>query len=338
MSLRLREEQIEQILPVLAKIAASIGVGDTPDQEFLRQLLGELGKAPEDWALKELERWTGILKQVHENPNQEENMQSALEDCGVPEAPATLAVHMAIPPISAWESFEHEYGTTTDDTPKEWSILEPVEPYHDWLPDYNWHNDLDWEQLPFFIKGNGTLIHKLRQGEEVNSQNVSYKLVNKRLIRKLHDDRLAIPLKGPLEAYREWLPDHQWHADLDWFHTPLSIQKPAVLNALLQGKAINTRYVSYKVANNRLMRKLHDSMPVLALEPPRERFHMWLPDHKWHDDLTFRLLPPWIKNDPSILQALRQGRQVSGKYVTYKIEDSRIMRKLKDRVPVRHTR
>ena len=213
-------------------------------------------------------------------------------------------------------------------------VLEPEQPYHTWLPDHRWHADLDWEHLPPFIRSDPVLMGMLLEGEEVNSNNVSYRIGGRRLMRKLHGDRPAISLEPPSEEFHDWLPDHEWHDDLNWEHVPLFIRRNnRLLEMLLRGQDINSAYVSYKIIGRRLMRKLHDDRPAISLDPPREEYHDWLPDHDWHDDLAWRHVPVFILSNPDLLNRLLQGHEVNSRNVTYRIVDRRLMRKLHDDRP-----
>lgn len=338
MNEQLSEQQMNKILPLLSVIAKHIGNGMIPDNKLLETLSQSVDSA-DAMTLQELELWADMLVQVRTEVGSEGSIIQLLQDRGIPWAPAILAVNVASgppailkeAPISAWDSLQSESKPTIDYR----GILEPTESYHEWLPDHAWHNDLDWGHLPSFIRDNRVLMDMLLQGKEVNSQNVSYKITNYRLMRKLHDDRPALSLEAPREKYHEWLPDHKWHDDLDWWHTPSFILKPRVLNVLIQGKSIDGRNVSYKINNNRLMRKLHDEVPIfLQIEKPNETYHEWLPDHAWHNDLDWGHLPLWIKGNPTLINELRRGRQISGRRILYKMVKNKLMRKLKDGVPI----
>lgn len=216
-------------------------------------------------------------------------------------------------------------------------LLAPTELYHEWLPDHEWHCDLDWADLPSFIRSSPRLTEMLRRGEEVNTKHLSYRIKDGRLARKLHDDLPAMGLENARERYHEWLPDHEWHNDLDWAHLPVWLKRDrkALNDLFIHRKQVNGKYVSYRVVDNRLLRKLHDSFPVIALEAPREGYHKWLPNHEWHDDLDWAHLPVWIKQSQESFNGLLvRGRQVDGKYVSYKVVGNRLMRKLHDSVPV----
>jgi len=43
-------------------------------------------------------------------------------------------------------------------------LSNPDEQYHETLPDHKWHNDLTWEQLPDWVKGNSSNANKLLHG------------------------------------------------------------------------------------------------------------------------------------------------------------------------------
>jgi hypothetical protein len=322
MNEQLSEEQISNILPVLAAIANDIAKGVVPDRKRLQTLLpGSLGSTT-DQDHQESELCADILQKAKTGVLSEMSAIQLLQDRGIPEAPAVLAVNIA---CHGSRMGEPEIYDPED-------ILSPAEPYHVWLPDHDWHNDLDWRHLPSFIKDNDILRNMFLQGKEINSRNVSYKINNGRLTRKLHVECPAVLVEAPGEQYHEWLPDHRWHDDLDYGTLPLWIKRnQQILNTLLiNGEQITSKYVSYKVFGNRLMRKLHDSVPVHGqIEEPMEDYHRRLRDNKWHNDLDWGHLPLWIKGSPKLIDELRRGRQIEGRTISYKMVQNRLMRRLK---------
>lgn len=72
------------------------------------------------------------------------------------------------------------------------------------------------------------------------------------------------------------------------------------------------------------------------LNKPIEPYHKLLPDHGWHNDLTWDLLPDWIKNNPQLIARLKRGEQVVGKNVRYRFVANRLIRRLRDRITVAH--
>jgi hypothetical protein len=329
MNERLSEQQLSNILPLLSGIANDLAKGIVPDPQRLvkRSLLTPEARV-DDLALQELKLWIDILRQVKARGSSDAVAIQFLQDRGIPEAPAILAVNLVSGSLISMESpprgVERKLGPV--------DILISAEPYHAWLPDHDWHNDLDWEHLPSFIKDTHILRNMLLQGKEINSRNVSYKITNGRLIRKLHDERPTVLLQAPGEQYHEWLSDHRWHDDLDYGTLPLWIKRnQQILNTLLiHGEKVTGKYVSYKVFGNRLMRKLHDSVPVHGqIEEPRESYHRRLRDNRWHNDLDWGHLPLWIKGNPKVVDELRRGRQIEGRTISYKMVQNRLMRRLK---------
>ncbi len=69
-------------------------------------------------------------------------------------------------------------------------------------------------------------------------------------------------------------------------------------------------------------------------DQPSEPFHRLLPDHGWHNDLSWDQLPTWIKSNPKLMASLKGGEQVVGKNVRYKFVANKLIRRLRDRVPV----
>jgi len=80
------------------------------------------------------------------------------------------------------------------------------------------------------------------------------------------------------------------------------------------------------------------SSPVSSLkdimDKPVEPYHKLLPDHGWHNDLTWEQLPEWIKRNPQLIARLKRGEQVIGKNVRYKLVVNKLIRRLRYRVPV----
>ena len=331
------------------------------DRQWLKASASQFSSSIDDPAFAELELWASILHQTRTRTRSEAAAIQLLQDRGVPEAPAVLAVNAATigpPPPPPNEATPDAEPAPAEKSPHQTAqvrsqimrlrnalkpsrsgsvLLGPTELYREWLPDHRWHSDLDWADLPSFIKSSPGLTEMLLQGKEVNTKHMSYRIRDGRLMRKLHDDLPALGLENARERYHEWLPDHEWHDDLDWAHLPVWLKRDrqAQDDLLIHRKQVDGKYISYRVVGNRLMRKLNDSFPVIALEAPREVYHEWLPDRKWHQDLDWAHLPLWIKhNQQAFNDLLIRGRQVDGKFVSYKVVGNRLMRKLHDSVPV----
>jgi hypothetical protein len=298
----LNEEQINSILPLLPHIAKQVADGAAPDWIWLRGLTSQ-SSVSGDALLQELDLWAHILQQARAKVCSEVSAIELLQQRGIPEAPAVLAVNMASRLSSTRGQQATPYDGTLHDAyqqklktllalareadtalaAREYlkaarlkedilrlrgelksMIFSPTEGYHTWLADHEWHSDLDWERLPSFITGSDRLTDMLLQGKEVNSKEVSYRIVDRRLMRRLHHNRPVIRLEGPREKYHDWLPDHEWHDDLDWYHLPVWIKRNQHLmyDLLIHGKQVDGKYVSYKVVGSRLMRRLKDGVPV----------------------------------------------------------------------------
>ena len=320
-----------QLLTLLPVIAKQIGAGNVIDQHFLDDLLNNYESGFKAWALEALQTWADTLLKISSRPGEEESIISELQDLGIPEAPAVLAVNMVIN-LSAVASI-NDYKPRIVDL----YTTKAREEYRIWLPDHDWHYDLDWNTIPFWIKKDPHLVQQLSDGQDIVSRFIRYSIDEVGLKRKLHDYvPIFLPMK-PREIYHEWLPDHEWHNDIDSEYLPQWLRNDArQLDHLIHGRDVMGKYVRYKFANNALWRKLHDSVPInLNIKPPGERYHYWLPDHNWHNDLDWQHLPVWIKGSTRYADPLRRGQLISGKTVIYKYENNRLLRRLKDGIPIR---
>jgi len=70
------------------------------------------------------------------------------------------------------------------------------------------------------------------------------------------------------------------------------------------------------------------------IDEPVEPYHKLLPDHGWHNDITWDQLPDWIKRNPKLVARLKRGEQVIGRNVRYKMVANKLIRRLRYRVPV----
>jgi hypothetical protein len=75
----------------------------------------------------------------------------------------------------------------------------------------------------------------------------------------------------------------------------------------------------------------HGVGPSLTTNEP---YHRVLPDHNWHNDLTWGQLPDWIRRDPRLIARLRHGRLVTGKNVLYRAVGGKLERRLRYHVSV----
>jgi hypothetical protein len=327
----LSEAQIHQLLPLLSVIAKHIGSGSHVDQVFLKGLLSRSDYGLSDWAPAELQNWCDILLKGYSCQGEEESIIGELQDRGIPEAPAVLVVNAIINPPAIAPSKEEKpriadlYTTAAH------------EAYNIWLPDHDWHYDLDWATLPFWIKRDTGLVQKLCYGQDVVSRFIRYRVDDEGIKRKLHDYvPIFLPAK-PREIYLEWLTDYDWHNDIDTGHLPQWLINDArLLNQLIHGNDVMGKYIRYKFVNNRLYRKLRDGVPMyLNVKPPIEQYNYWLPDHNWHNDLDWQLLPVWIKGNPKLVVCLQRHEHISGKSVVYKYENNKLFRRLRDGILVR---
>ena len=69
-------------------------------------------------------------------------------------------------------------------------------------------------------------------------------------------------------------------------------------------------------------------------DKPVELYHRLLPDHGWHNDISWEQLPEWIKTNPKLIAGLKRGEQVIGKNVRYRFVANKMIRRLRDRIPV----
>jgi hypothetical protein len=69
-------------------------------------------------------------------------------------------------------------------------------------------------------------------------------------------------------------------------------------------------------------------------DKPVEPYHRLLPDHGWHNDITWQQLPDWIKRNPQLITSLKRGKPIIGRNVIYKFVANMLIRRLRYRVPV----
>jgi len=69
-------------------------------------------------------------------------------------------------------------------------------------------------------------------------------------------------------------------------------------------------------------------------DKPFEPYHKQLPDHGWHNDISWEQLPDWIKKNAQLMTRLRRGEQIIGRNVRYKMVANKLIRRLRYRVPV----
>jgi hypothetical protein len=107
MNERLPEELIERMRSSLRELAETIGDEVDPDVDALKGILSRVGLDKDGRALSELSQWHEILMNVRNCPDSNEEREKAivaLQERGMPEAPATLAVERATAPPDALTS------------------------------------------------------------------------------------------------------------------------------------------------------------------------------------------------------------------------------------------
>ena len=82
-------------------------------------------------------------------------------------------------------------------------ISAPTEPYHNALPDHNWHNDLTYDQLPDWIKGNSKYANLLLGGKQVVGKNVCYQIKHGKLTRRLRNHITPVRQQGRTNGKNE---------------------------------------------------------------------------------------------------------------------------------------
>ena len=193
---RLPEDKLSELLPALSLLAERIGAGEPLEHSALLEILLDVGISEQAWAIEELRLWSKILREARSNSNDDGKTKaiSQLRERGMADFPAILAVHMAInasrqvavqPSPSSIKSSQQVAVRPLPSSIPKIDVEQPLEPYHVWLPDHGWHNDLTWERLPIWIRNNPRLLTALRHGREIVGRNVRYRLVGKRLVRRL---------------------------------------------------------------------------------------------------------------------------------------------------------
>lgn len=92
-------DRVEELSPLLAPLSELIAKGHTPEFDVLKVLSMRINlNCNEYLAFEELSKWAEILLEVHKNPSLEmqEKGRLSLQECGLPEALAKLAIGNAI--------------------------------------------------------------------------------------------------------------------------------------------------------------------------------------------------------------------------------------------------
>jgi hypothetical protein len=93
----LPEENLNELLPGLKRLAEIISGGETLDRKAFRSIVSEIGIDGEEWAFVELELWSQILIKCKDNSYHKNTIETELQNRGVPKASAELACYLAKP-------------------------------------------------------------------------------------------------------------------------------------------------------------------------------------------------------------------------------------------------
>ncbi len=130
----LPEELIEKLMPALNELAELIGDGIEPDNDATIGILSKVGLGENRKAFDVFERCSELLRRcnnISDDTEQKERIVAALQEIGIPEAPATLAVERAIPKPPP--ELEIDFGT-----------LRPGETAHRTLKLSGWFSGAEW--------------------------------------------------------------------------------------------------------------------------------------------------------------------------------------------------
>ena len=106
MNRQLHEEQLNELLPSLKRLAEFISAGETLDKRAFREIASSVDIDGQEWALEELELWSHILVKSKDNSYSEDVIVAELKNRGIPEFPARLAYKSAKPkPIKVEPQF-----------------------------------------------------------------------------------------------------------------------------------------------------------------------------------------------------------------------------------------
>lgn len=114
MGKELPEEKLSRLLPALSPLAKRIGIGIVPEEHVLKEILRSVGVETEERAIiEELVFWSKILQKASTASNDDEKAAIAVElqNRGILEAPAILAVDAAIPPPLIVEPQSINFGS-----------------------------------------------------------------------------------------------------------------------------------------------------------------------------------------------------------------------------------
>ncbi len=94
---KLPEDQLNQLLPCLGRMAELISFGNNLNRQTLANIMSEIGIDEEEWALAEMELWVKILYKCQNKSYTKKTIVDELQDRGIPEFPAVLAYESAKP-------------------------------------------------------------------------------------------------------------------------------------------------------------------------------------------------------------------------------------------------
>lgn len=97
MDKQLPEEQLNELLPGLKRLAEIVSAGETLDRKAFRDIASSINIDGQQWVIEELELWSHILVKSKDNSYTEDTIVAELRIRGIPEFPARLAYKSAKP-------------------------------------------------------------------------------------------------------------------------------------------------------------------------------------------------------------------------------------------------
>jgi len=96
------KEKLNKLLRALLPLAKRIGTGIVPEEHVLKEILFSVGVEAEEWAIEKLVFWAMILQKASTASNDAERaaIEMELQNRGIPEASAVLAVDTVCHPIA----------------------------------------------------------------------------------------------------------------------------------------------------------------------------------------------------------------------------------------------
>lgn len=149
-------------------------------------------------------------------------------------------------------------------------ISAPTEPYYNALPDHNWHNDLTYDQLPDWIKGNSKYANLLLGGKQVVGKNVCYQIKHGKLMRRLRNH--IIPVQQQRRNNGKSKDDNrrsamtQQNKDVPMFTTPKTTKGTGLIGRITGREEAaslrNTYQTELDNANAALVNEIHHTEGV----------------------------------------------------------------------------